>query len=82
MIIVTPLTIHGVALPTILTRGVGLEVCKYEESLLVCISYTGLSLSAFSAFCCRLFGYLFNVVVGGLNTRRRKLFGQRSLWIW
>ena len=40
------------------------------------------SLSVFSAFCCRLFDHLFNVVVGGFDTRRSMLFGQRSLQIW
>ena len=30
------------------------------------------ALSALSAFCCRLFGHLFNVVVGGFDTGKTK----------
>ena len=30
------------------------------------------TLSALSAFCCRLFGHLFNVVVGGFDTGKTK----------
>ena len=59
------------------------SVISYFCPVFWCVLLIRASLSAFSALCCRLFGYLFgNAVVGRLNTRRRKLLGQRSLWIW